>query len=270
MTESERTCPHIAGRSDDFVDRLSSTEGLLVGFDFDGTLAPIAEDPDTPTIPERVQRSLERLAIHEHVQVAIVSGRQLSDLVDRVELDTVVYAGNHGLEQYRDGERTVASEVAQYEPAIQELCETLETKIADVPGSRIENKALTLTVHVRQTPPDRADDVRRAVLEAASHHPDLEVTTGKQVFEIRPSVALDKGTTMRQLEAETPDDWLTVYLGDDTTDEDGFEAVQPGGIGIHVGTDSTTAATYRIPDQQEVPAFVDWLSSVIIPEESFQ
>ncbi len=267
MTEPSQSCPHIVGTSDEFADRLTTATGLLAGFDFDGTLAPIAADPETPTIPERLQLSLQRLAIHEAVQVAIVSGREVTDLVDRSDIDNVVYAGNHGLEQYRDGERSVSGDAEQFEPIIQSVRELLETQIADVPGSRIEDKGLTLTVHVRQTPPDRVEEVRRAVRKSTDKHTDLAVTTGKQVFEIRPTASPDKGTVMKQLENETPDDWLTLYLGDDTTDEDAFKAIQPDGIGVHVGTSAETSATYRIPDQQEVPAFVDWLSSSVVPND---
>ncbi len=255
-------CPHVVGPAQSLVERLSTAEGFLFGFDYDGTLAPIRADPDEPSIPNGLADALQELADRPDTQAAIVSGRGLSDLRNRLTLEGVVLAGNHGLERDNDGERVVAPDVERSLSTIRSICTTLRSEVIAIPGCRVEDKGLTLTVHVRETPPERVDEVRNIVVETAAAHPDVRLTEGKQVFEIRPATDHDKGTTMNQLESAVPDDWITLYLGDDTTDEDAFEAIQPEGIGIHVGTDETQA-TYRIPSQRDVPAFVDWLTATI-------
>jgi trehalose 6-phosphate phosphatase len=78
---------------------------------------------------------------------------------------------------------------------------------------------------------------------------------------VKPAVPLDKGTAMQRFERETPTEWLSLYLGDDTTDEDAFRAIQPEGIGVHVGKRSDSAADYRIPGQSDVPDFLSWLTT---------
>lgn len=245
----------------ELTDMVRDAEGLLVGFDFDGTLAPIADDPDVPTLSPDLRRSLGQLAERGNVRLAIVSGRELADLRERVGLEGVVYAGNHGLELRRDGEYSVRPAVEQYRSVVQSLADSLQADLAEVPGTRLENKDLTLTVHVRQTPPERVEDVRPILDERTAEYEDVTVRTGKAVFEVTPSVPHDKGTVLSTLEAETPSDWLTLYLGDDTTDEDAFKAIQPEGIGVHVGTDPNTAAVYSVESQRAVPEFLTWLAS---------
>jgi len=257
--------PGVVGNSDRLLERIESADGLLAGFDFDGTLAPIRADPDAPTIPDAVQQPLESLAAQQDVSVAIISGRQLEDLVVRAPVEGVDYAGNHGLERQFQGERKVADGAEQYQPLLDDLHSTLRAELAEIPGVRLQDKALTLTVHVRQTPAGRVKDVRETVIERVGDHPALEMSEGKQVFEIRPAVDHDKGTAMRALRERVPDSWLTLYLGDDTTDEDAFEAIQPDAVGIHVGEKTETQARYRIANQAEVADFISWLAETTEP-----
>jgi len=87
--------------------QLGAAPGLLVALDFDGTLAPIEDDPDAPEITQANRHAVEALADHPDTLVAVVSGRQLADLRPRVAVDGVRYVGNHGLEYTVDGERMV-------------------------------------------------------------------------------------------------------------------------------------------------------------------
>lgn len=265
MSDDECYCPVVVGQSTGLDRRVRRAEGLFVGFDFDGTLAPIADYPDVPTLSTRLESLVRQLTDRDDVRVAVVSGRELTDLRDRVGLGNIVYAGNHGLELYRDGERSLRPEVEAYQSRLQSIAETFQSRLDDVPGCRFENKELTLTVHVRNTPPDRLEDVEEVVSETIPQDSEFELSAGKAVYEVTPPVPHDKGTALEELARGTPADWLTLYLGDDTTDEDAFEAIQPEGIGIHVGTDDSTAATYRIPSQEAVPRFVEWVLSARKP-----
>lgn len=256
-------CPHVVGESSRLTETLTMAAGFLFGFDYDGTLSPIVENPEEATLPDSVEQPLRTLASRNDVQVAIVSGRELQDLRERVGISEAIYAGNHGLELYRDGEDTVQGVTEQHQSRLDEISVQLRSKVADIPGCSVEDKGATITVHVRQASLDVVEKVRDIVDGAVEDKPALHVTTGKQVFEIRPVVDHDKGTTMERLRSERPADWATVYLGDDTTDEDAFETIQPEGIGIHVGTNTETAAAYRIPTQRDVPAFLQWLTTTV-------
>ena len=88
MTRNNSIEP-VAIDSSQLAERMRSATGLLLGCDFDGTLAPIAEDPDEPTISDPLARALQTLATREDVRVAIISGRELDDLLERVGIDGV-------------------------------------------------------------------------------------------------------------------------------------------------------------------------------------
>lgn len=263
MTESQHSVSAVSAEPTRLDTRIRDADGLFAGFDFDGTLAPITSDPDAAAMDVRVESQLRRLAKHDEVRVAVVSGRELDDLKSRVNVDGVVFAGNHGLERFRDGKYTVQPDAAKHLPTVHSLSKRLQASLAEVPGCRVEDKGLTLSVHVRQTPLDRIEEVRQTVQNTVGEQTGLAVSRGKEVFEVRPQGSHDKGITMADLAREAPENWLTLYLGDDTTDEDAFEAIQPEGIGIHVGTEADTSARYRISAQEDVPSFVDWLTSAV-------
>ena len=247
---------------DELADRLEGCDGLVVGIDFDGTLAPIAEDPSEPTITPACESALETLANHPRAMVAVISGRELSDLKDRVDVPGVVYAGNHGLELCCGGSIEVCPDAARCRPAISRTVDRLSDRLAEIPGAEIEDKRITATVHVRRTPSDRVDDVRSAVETAVREAGDgLQITPGKQVFEIRPAVDWDKGSAMDRLVSSVPDGWQPVYPGDDVTDEDAFRAIRQDGIGVLVGSRERTDASYRLPTQEAVAPFLDWLAT---------
>lgn len=263
MIQHNSTSPITIDSPHQLEDAVGSPDGFLLGFDFDGTLAPIAEDPDEPTISDSLARTLQELVMEKNVLVAIISGRELDDLVERVGIAGVTYAGNHGLELYRDGERTVPNSVERYRESVRTVCANIRSNVSAVPGCHVEEKGLTLAVHVRETPPDRTDEVRQIVFDIVGAYEGVRADEGKHLFDVRPDIPWNKGTVMKMLEDEIPVDWQTLYFGDDTTDEDVFEAIQPEGIGIHVGTREESLAKYRIPEQQQVPDFVDWLATTV-------
>jgi trehalose-phosphatase len=80
------------------------------------------------------------------------------------------------------------------------------------------------------------------------------------VLEVRPQVIWNKGYAVKWITTEVlPPSALPIYIGDDTTDEDGFAAL-PQGITIRVGDASQTAACYVVPDVPSVRQFLDWLN----------
>jgi len=262
MTAGERFRSGAAALPDALAGAVTAADGLLLGLDFDGTLAPLVDDPTAAALAPGVDRTLRRLATRPGVSLAVVSGRALSDLVDRVGLDGVVYAGNHGLELGYDGDVAVHPVAADCREAIDRLCATLADRLADVPGCAVENKGVTATVHFRTTPEESVPTVLAAVERVTDGVGGVRVTEGNCVRELRPAVAWDKGDAMRSLSATAPAGRRPVYVGDDTTDEDAFAALPPGGVGVrvvHEGASVDTAAAVRLDGQPAVPRLLDRL-----------
>ncbi|RQG91698.1 trehalose-phosphatase [Natrarchaeobius halalkaliphilus] len=246
---------------------LAGGSGLLVCLDFDGTLAPIVDDPEEATPLRENEAAVDRLSSHPAVSTAIVSGRGLPDVRDRVGgLDA--YAGNHGLEFVRNGSVAVHPVARKRAVLVDQVCSALETVLEPVPSSRIENKRLTGTVHTRTVPAPLRPLVRRLTKSIVDRigGDQLEVSSGRRVLEIGPSIPWGKGNAVELLSAELPRDTVAVYVGDDVTDESAFNTVEPNGVGVRVGGDRPSAASYRVTSPADVAAFLTWLESVGLEE----
>jgi trehalose 6-phosphate phosphatase len=271
-TDSNSSSPPspIDDRLSHLARRLASVDRVLLCLDFDGTLAPHVDDPASAELTSENQRVLETLDQQAALDIAIVSGRALSDVKDRVGIDDFRYAGNHGLEIDRgtgNRESTAYPPVNQYRSSIQTVCAELETQL-DIPGCEVENKGVTATVHYRNANIDSPDVIEERVASVVdeSGAEDLQLVPGTEIIEIRPAIDWNKGHAVRQFEEWYRDErggageHLTIYIGDDTTDEDAFRAIESEGISIYVGTDGETTATYCVPDVDGVTGFLVWLA----------
>ncbi|SEW09864.1 trehalose-phosphatase [Halobacterium jilantaiense] len=253
------------GRKQWLRERLQAADGLFVMTDFDGTVADIVDDPEDAAMRERAREALEGVTAHPRGKVAVVSGRAVEDVRERAGVDGAYYAGNHGLELDDGDEVSVHSGARGARQCLPEVCEAVEQAFAhdDVV---VEDKGVTATVHYRQADVD--GDRARAVVESivTDHDPEraLRLTAGKQIVELRPDVDWGKGACVDLLrEQYTPDDesWLTVYVGDDTTDEAAFEALDGDGVAVAVGSDTdATAAPCVVSDPREVTDLLGWLA----------
>jgi trehalose 6-phosphate synthase/phosphatase len=239
---------------------MMARERLAVLVDFDGTLAPIADRPEDAGLPPSVRSLLARLARQPQCLVAVISGRALHDLRQRVGLRDVIYVGNHGFELAGPGwssERREASEVREF---IAAACQRLRYRLRGVRGVLIEDKGLTASVHYRLVRRDQVETVREAVLEEIRQVPpgQLVIHRGKMVLEIKPAIDWDKGrAALWLLEHTLGENWRTrcavLYAGDDRTDEDAFLAIGEDGITIKVGPGPyPTAARYMVRDVPEI------------------
>ncbi|PSP57444.1 trehalose-phosphatase [Halobacteriales archaeon QS_1_67_19] len=243
------------------VTELIAREGLLVALDFDGTLAAIEDRPEQATIPEPTREAVAVLAAEPDVAVAVVSGRELADVRERVGLPELAYAGNHGLE-IRADEYAIHPEARSAEATIEDVCDRLAGELADVEGAIVERKGVTATIHHRLVDDEAVPTVERGVESAVADREEVRLTTGKDVLELRPAVEWNKGEAVRELTAElVPDgeDWLPIYLGDDTTDEAAFAVLDGRGLGVKVGDDPDTDAPYRVADPEAVREVLAWL-----------
>ncbi|MGQ3414309.1 trehalose-phosphatase [Natrinema sp. LN54] len=243
-------------------DRLEDAAGLLVCLDFDGTLAPIVEDPDAAAPTERNRDAVAALAETPAITTAVVSGRALADVRERVD-GPAIYAGNHGLELARNGSVAVHPIARKRATRIDRLCSILETALSSVPNCRIENKRLTGTVHFRSVPPAAEPIARRITREVVDRFGGdaVEVSAGKRILEIGPDFPWGKGNAVELIAADEPPATTVVYVGDDVTDESAFRAVEPDGIGVRVGGDDPSSASCRVESPAEVASLLSWLGS---------
>ncbi|WP_019971546.1 trehalose-phosphatase [Mycobacterium sp. 141] len=232
----------------------------LVCLDFDGTLSEIVTDPDTATLVDGVAETLVDLAAR--CPVAILSGRDLADIRDRVGVPGLWYAGNHGFELVDPEGHHHDQDAAQAAvPALQRAAEALHAELADVPGVRIEAKRYAVAIHYRNVAPQHVNEILAAV-HRQGHRRGLRVTGGRMVVELRPDIDWNKGTALTWIrnQMHPRDHVLPIYLGDDLTDEDVFDAIRLKGVGVIVchgeDGDRRTAAQYRLDDPAEVGRFL--------------
>lgn len=247
------------------IARCRSHEGLVLGLDFDGTLSPIHDDPDAPHITDACRAALSRFIATPDVQVAVISGRSIEDLRPRIGLAGLVYGGNHGLELDWHGRHVTHPLAVRRRPAVDRVADRLTDRLAEVPGVLVEHKGLSLTVHVRTVPP-RCHETVRSRVEATVDEvgAGLALASGREIIEVRPAIDWDKGAAMDAISTRVGDDWVPVYLGDDETDEDAFEAVRSDGVGVLVGPPRRTAAAHRIDHQTDVAPFLNRLATALL------
>jgi trehalose 6-phosphate phosphatase len=185
----------------------SAPEEAAIFLDLDGVLAPIVERPDDAAVPEETRVELRRL-VERYPLVAVVTGRDGEDARRRVGVDGIVYVGSHGLE---------------LNPASEGWARRIHDFAASVSWP-VESKRLTVSFHFRD-----ADDERAAVaaldrVAELAREEGFTARYGRKVLEILPPVSADKGTAVRQL-LEDAGLRRALYAGDDTTDLDGFRAL---------------------------------------------
>lgn len=224
--------------------------------DVDGCLLDFAATPDGVVVPVGLTDTVTALAERLHGAVALVSGRALS-MLDRLfpALRQMPAAGLHGLELRRPG--TVAKVTLSAPDALQRVRVEAEAIAQEWPGTWVEAKGPNLALHWRAAP--AAAHAFQAFASAALPRlPGYRVQGGDQVLEFRPDNDLDKGEAIRVLMAEPPfRGRLPVFVGDDLTDEHGFDVVNAqGGYSVLVGVRDGSAARYALPDPASVRAWL--------------
>ncbi len=251
----------------DGMQALDVTAQPAVFYDFDGTLSEIVKDPDSARLVDGAAEALTSLSTS--CPVAILSGRDLADVRERIGLPGLWYAGSHGFELTGpDGEHHENAEAAQSIPVLAQAAAALADQLGGIPGVVVEHKRFGVAVHYRNAARDRVGEVAAAV-RSAGQRTALRVTTGREVIELRPDVDWDKGKTLRWVldyirDNEGGGTLLPIYLGDDITDEDAFDAVAGDGVAILVrhsdDGDRATAARYALDDPARVREFTERLA----------
>ncbi len=249
-----------------FSDDCRTVSHVLLLSDYDGTLTPIVGHPDDAVLSPEVRNQLSALAQRPAFSVGIISGREISELKSLVAIEGIYYAGNHGLEIEGPGLSYVSPEAGTARATMHELAGRLAAVLANIPGVIIQDKGLSLSVHYRLVKPGQEGAVAEAVQQITgplSREGRIKVFTGKKVWEVRPPIDWHKGKAVEAISREIksllePGRIITLYLGDDNTDEDAFRVVRrPEGWSIFVGQANTAShADYYLTSTAEVAEFL--------------
>lgn len=235
---------------------LFKSKKALFFLDYDGTLTPTATHPDLAFLSTSMREILEKLS--KRYRVIIVSGRDRLDVEKKVGLKDLIYVGSYGLDiSMPDGKSFEYKENGEgflkIEPVLQEALKT-------IPGAWVERKKYSVAVHFRALTIELEKEMEESVDRCLESFPTLRKMKGKNVFEIRPIFDWDMGKALRwileKLELKSEDSF-PIYIGDDVTDEESFQAVRSCGLGIAVQEKmQVTAARYMLRDPLEVEQFL--------------
>lgn len=256
-------------------DALSGGVGLIeklaaykiaVFLDYDGTLTPITPHPEEAVLSEAMRQTIA--ALSQVATVSIVSGRNKSNIQELVGLPHIFYIGNHGFDIEGPAKNRLQLEVGMECLPIMEKCyRELLTTLMSIPDVQFEPKKLTVTIHYRFIAEKNLPLFFELMRKTVEKYPQLKLTYGKKVVEIRPNLEWNKGAAViwlaEKLHLNQSNDYL-IYIGDDLTDEDAFRALPQQGIGILVGThEQQTYADYHLADPSHVKIFLKNLCQVI-------
>lgn len=233
------------------------TARMLLAFDLDGTLAPLAPRPDEATVPDDVQHLLAVLGVR--TPVAIITGRAVRDARRMLWFAPRYVIGNHGAEGVPGDEAAAAGYAA--------LCRRWHADVEAsgvrdrIPGVLVEDKTYSLALHYRLA---RHPEEARASLEALvrSLTPAPRIVAGKRVLNLVPAAARHKGEALRALIGHAGAE-RALYVGDDVTDEDVFELRLPGVRTIRVEPDGESAADLCLKRQQDVALLLRELARLL-------
>lgn len=235
---------------------------LLLGLDFDGTLAPLAPRPELARLPLRNRNLLEALTKKRQVVLAVISGRGLRDVRSKVNIPGIYYSGNHGLEIDGPTGRWIHPQARAIERIMEPLAQDLQDTLGRFPGVIVENKGLTLSVHYRNLPRAIPKPPLFAVLRKFVEPYDsrLRVSMGHMVWEVRPRIPWDKGHALLKLLHPGRFRWTAAFVGDDSTDEECFRTLGQEALTVRVGYARRSNARFRIRRQQDVSQFLEFIA----------
>jgi alpha,alpha-trehalose-phosphate synthase [UDP-forming]/trehalose-phosphatase len=257
----KQECCYVFEHLDEIKDRLArftknrTPLGKLffLFLDYDGTLSPIVESPDKAFISRETSSLIKRLK--KHMPIAVISGRSMKDLRERISVKGIIYAGNHGAEIW-DGKKTVINQQSlSNNHLLSEFLCKLKKEIAHIYGVLIEDKGITASIHFRRMKTKDLPEYFDIFSKISENYKNsFRITSGKKVFEIRPIDAWNKGDAVEWIMENMGNRKVPIYLGDDTTDEDAYKVISGKGISICIG--GSCEAEYYLKNQGEVKDFL--------------
>lgn len=257
--------PSAMDHIDQFIREMDEHQTLLC-LDYDGTLTPIVEDYTKAYLSDEMRQKLKDAS--KVVSIAIVSGRDLRFIKEKVDLDELYYAGSHGFEiEGPDDFHYEIKESKEILPILDDAEGKLHEKLNSIEGVEVERKKYAIAIHYRKVKEVDLPQVNKIVNDLVEEYEKLIRTEGKKVIELKPDIDWDKGKAVKVVGNQILSDenaQLVFYLGDDVTDEDAFKVIE-NGFGILVGRPEDegyeTYANYFLEDVEEVKKFLIKITS---------
>jgi trehalose-phosphatase len=249
------------------VRRVVEGRRVLLASDFDGTLSGIVAVPDEAVMTADMRAAFDAVASNPRVTAAVVSGRRLADVRERVGPAAAFVGGLHGLEIDGPGVVYRHEALARVAGLVGEVAGEAARAMAWCPGLFLEHKEYAITCHVRRVPEPlraRALDEFRAIARPRIDGGGLRELDGAMTIELLPDVDWHKGRAVEWIRAEvaarTGEPPAVVFLGDDRTDEDAFAALGAGDRRLGVGPrPPASLIDWRIADPAAVQRFLQLL-----------
>lgn len=249
------------------VEPLLKERTLMLFLDYDGTLTPIVNHPKEAKLSEGGKKVLRGMTLTPGIKTVIVSGRSLADVKKLVRIAGLLYVGNHGLELEGPAINFVHPQAVEAKKLIEKIRIRLRPALRSFTGVVIEDKTFTLSVHYRRLAQSKVEPARLVflrILRPYARAAKVILTEGKKVWEVRPAIRWNKGTTVlwlygRVLAQSSEERILPLYVGDDRTDEDAFRALKPVGLSVKVVDSEAddTDADYFLRSPKEVFDFLN-------------
>ncbi|KMZ58413.1 putative trehalose-phosphate phosphatase [Zostera marina] len=250
---------------------------FVLFLDYDGTLSPIVANPDRAFMSNAMRSAVKHAA--EYFPTAIITGRSYDKVYEFIGLTELYYAGSHGMDiigPIKKSDPAVDHNLyplLQHQPAcsrfipmIENVFRSLVENTKAIKGARIENNKFCVTVHYRLVDQNNWPKIAEIVLDILKEYPDLKLTHGRKVLEVRPVIDWNKGRAveflLESLGLSNSDDVIPIYVGDDQSDEDAFTVLRKAnrGFGIIVSSiPRETNAFYSLRDPSEVLYFLKYL-----------
>ncbi|KAK6936316.1 Trehalose-phosphatase [Dillenia turbinata] len=284
------------------ITTIAKGKRIALFLDYDGTLSQIVDNPDTAFMTSTMRTAVRNVSKYFPTAIISGRSRdkvclgcvityllfhhQFKQVHEFVGLTELYYAGSHGMDIMgpdrrgtSDNQPTCAKstdklgkEVNLFQPAseflpmIDEVFRSLVNITKEIPGAKVENNKFCVSVHYRNVDEKNWEEIAQCVHDILKDYPRLRLTHGRKVLEVRPVIDWDKGKAveflLESLGLNNCNDVLTIYVGDDRTDEDAFKVLREGNLGYGILVSSVpkeSKAYYSLRDPTEVMQFLNSL-----------
>ncbi len=228
------------------IRQLARVPSLLVACDYDGTVAPLVDNPMDATANRDSVAAMRALAELGNTHVTVISGRSLRDLATLSRLpEEIRLVGSHGSEFDLGFAAQLAPELVAVRQRLTESVQELGHKF----GARVEEKPTGVTFHLRTLDEDTAQTARDELVRGPASWDNVYTRNGHDIVEMAV-IETNKGWALETIRHQVGAS-AVLFLGDDVTDEDGFKTMAGPDVGIKVG-EGGTAAAFRVPSTDTV------------------
>ncbi|MEK7471074.1 MAG: trehalose-phosphatase [Patescibacteria group bacterium] len=247
---------------------IEKKDGFILLLDFDGVLSAIAPTPDEAFISDENLMLFKKCA--KLFPVAIITGREFTDIKKKININKFLYIASHGLECNENGKYHVKIIPKKIIGSINLAKQKIKMLMQRYPGMIFEDKNFMFAVHYRVMNPRLVKGFIQeviSILKPIIKQNKLRLDHNLKTFELRPEIGWDKGDSVlfaeKYFNKKTGKKLVPIYIGDSQTDEDAFVVLKKDGITIRVGKNNKSSAKWYLKNQKEVSLFLKWLLSFV-------